>query len=84
MNKITVSGEFKDIYYFANYFKKAFKRFDKGDCLGPVYVPKLRGVQLIVKHNDFELLSSLLDEVEKKFSDRKLRVSFERYPRFYE
>lgn len=84
VNKITVSGEFKDIYYFANYFKKAFKRFDKGDCLGPVYVPKLRGVQLIVKHNDFELLSSLLDEVEKKFSDRKLRVSFERYPRFYE
>lgn len=84
LNKLTVSGEFKDIYYFANYFKKVFKRFKKGDCLGPVYLSKIRGVRLIIKHNDFPLVSSLIDEVEKKFSDRKLRVNFERYPRFYE
>ncbi|MDD4388786.1 MAG: hypothetical protein PHV87_06240, partial [Bacilli bacterium] len=84
MNKLTIIGEYKDMYYYANYFKKVFNRFKKGYCLGPVYIPKTRGVQLAIKHNDFSLVSSLIDEVNKKFMDSKLWVNFERYPRFYD
>lgn len=83
LNKLEISGEYKDIYYYANYFKKIASKILKGECLGPVYDGSIRGVRLLIKHNNFERLSNLIDEVNIKFSDRKLTVNFERYPKAY-
>jgi len=81
LNKLEISGEYKDIYYYANYFKKIALKILKGECLGPVYDGSIKGVRILVKHNNFERLSNLIDEVNKKFSERKLTVNFERYPK---
>lgn len=80
ISRLLIIGEYKDMYYFANYFKKVFARMSSMNILGPVYINRIKGVQLIVKYNDFERLSKLIIEVKKKFSDRKLIVNFERYP----
>ena len=48
--------------------------------LGPTYIKLRKGVQLIIKNNDFDKLVTLINEVEKKFSG-KVQISFERYPR---
>lgn len=80
ISRLLVIGEYKDIYYFANYFKKVFARMSKTNILGPVYISRLKGIQLIIKYNEFEKLSKLIEEVKNKFSDKKLFVNFERYP----
>ena len=82
INKILITGDYKDIYYCANYFKKVYSSIFKVNdmVLGPTYIKLRKGVQLIVKNNDFEKLSTLIDEVENKFSG-KVQISFERYPR---
>jgi len=80
ISRLLVIGEYNDIYYFANYFKKVFLRMNTISILGPVYLPRIKGLQLIMKYNDFEKLSRLIEEVKNKFSDRKLIVNFERYP----
>lgn len=79
-NKLEISGEYRDVYYYANYFKKIGARLLKGEFLGPVYDGKIKGVRLLIKHQNFERLSKLLDEVNKKFAPKKLLVNFERYP----
>ncbi|MDD4000669.1 MAG: primosomal protein N', partial [Bacilli bacterium] len=83
VNKLEISGDYKDIYYYANYFKKIFVQITKGESLGPVYDSRIKGVRLILKHNNFERLSQLLDEVNKKFSDKKVLVNYERYPKAF-
>ena len=82
INKILITGDYKDIYYCANYFKKVYSSIFKVNdmVLGPTYIKLRKGVQLIIKNNDFEKLSTLIDEVENKFSG-KVQISFERYPR---
>jgi len=80
-NKLEVMGEYKDIYYYANYFKKIAAQVLKGEILGPVYDTRIGGIRLLIKHQNFERLSKLLDEVNKKFADQKLYVNFERYPK---
>jgi primosomal protein N' (replication factor Y) len=80
INRLIIIGDYKDIYYYANYFKKIYHRIGQGTALGPVYLPKVRGVQLILKHNNFSKVSELIDEVNKKFKEQKLIVNFERYP----
>lgn len=82
-NTLEVSGDFKDIYYYANYFKKIAAKVLKGETLGPVYDGRIKGVRLLVKHQNFERLSKLIDEVNKKFESKKLTVNFERYPKAY-
>ena len=74
------------MYYCANYLKKVFNSIlkDNADALGPLYLPKYKGVQIILKHNQFDKVSLLIDEVEKKFAESKVTIQFERYPRnFY-
>lgn len=83
VNKLVIIGDYKDIYYYANYFKKVYSRISNENCLGPVYLPKVKGVQLLIKHQDFKKVSNLIDEVNKKFSDRKIIVNFERYPKAF-
>lgn len=80
ISRLLVIGEYKDIYYFSNYFKKVFSRMSTTNILGPVYISRLKGIQLIIKYDDFERLSKLIDEVKNKFKEKKLIVNFERYP----
>lgn len=80
LSRLLVIGDYRDIYYFANYFKKIFRRMSQTNILGPVYLSRIKGIQLIIKYNDFDRLAKLIKEVKKKFSDKKLIVNFERYP----
>lgn len=81
INKIIITGEYKEMYHAANYIKKVLPIICDGVCLGPVYDKIRKGVQLIIKHNNYEKLFKLLDEVAKKFSDSNLYFNYERYPR---
>lgn len=81
INKVVIVGEYKNMYHAANYIKKVVPLVCDGVCLGPVYDKIRKGVQLIIKHNDYEKIFKLLDEVEKKFSDDNLFFNYERYPR---
>ncbi len=86
INRIIIIGQYKDMYYCANYLKKVFNSIlkDNADALGPLYLAKYKGVQIILKHNKFDKVSLLIDEVEKKFAESKVTIQFERYPRnFY-
>lgn len=83
VNRLIIVGQYKDMYYCANYLKKVFNNVMKenAEALGPVYLPKYKGVQVVLKHNNFEKVSLLIDEVEKKFAENKLVIQFERFPR---
>ena len=83
VNKLIITGDYKDIYYCANYFKKVYSSVFKVQdmVLGPTYIKLKKGVQLIIKNNDFDKLSNLIEEVKKKFKDTSVLISFERYPR---
>ena len=87
INKLIITGDFNDMYYAANYFKKVFSSIFNNNqlVLGPTYVKIRRGVMLIIKHNDFDKLSRLIDEVVKKFKENKNKIefSYERYPRSF-
>lgn len=82
INRLIIIGQFKPMYHYANYFKKVFTRVIKkpSDILGPVYLPKFRGVQLILKHNDDEKVIKLIKDISDTFKDQQLNVIFEKYP----
>lgn len=82
VNKLIISGDYKEMYHVANYFRKVAQTILGAICLGPTYDKVKRGVQLIIKHNDFEKLIRVIDEVEKKFTNYKVNYSYERFPRF--
>lgn len=83
INRLIISGPYKDMYYCANYLKKITVSLikDNIDVLGPVYQTKLKAVQLLVKHNNIDRILNIIKEVEKKFANNKVTISFERYPR---
>lgn len=85
INKLLISGEYKNMYHAANYFKKAYGILfgDNNLCLGPTYLKRLRGVQLILKHKDYDKVIKLISEVENKFKSDNVQFSFERYPRTF-
>ena len=84
VNRLIIVGQFKDMYYCANYLKKIFSTILKDcDALGPVYLQRYKGVQVIIKHNNYSKVLQIISEVEKKFSDKKLTIQFERYPRSF-
>ena len=82
INRLLICGEFKAMYHFANYFKKVFSKIVKGtkDVLGPVYLPKYSGVQLIIKHEDYDNVIRVVRSVSEKFKDQQLNIIFEQYP----
>lgn len=82
VNKLIISGDYKEMYHVANYFKKVAQNILDATCLGPTYDKIKRGAQLIIKHNDFEKLMKVINEIEKKFSNYKVEYSYERFPRF--
>ena len=85
LNKILITGEYKDMYYCANYFKKVYNTIFKTQnmVLGPIYIKLRKGVQLIIKNSDYNKLSDFIDEVNKKFEKSNIEISFERYPRIF-
>ena len=85
VNRLLISGDYKNMYYGANYFKKAFGILfsDNNLCLGPIYLKRIRGVQLILKHKDYDKTIKLIGEVKDKFKDKNVTFSYERYPRSF-
>lgn len=83
LNKLIIIGDYKDIYYYSNYFKKVFSKIIEGNVLGPVYIKRVKGIQLIIKHNDYTKLYRLIEEVNNKFKDRKIITNFEKYPKLF-
>ncbi len=79
ISRIVISGE--DIYHFANYYKKVYKGVVKGTILGPTYDFKLKGVKLILKHNDYEKVIKILNDTRLHFKKVRVKASFERCPR---
>jgi len=82
-NRLIISGAFKEMYHYANSFKKSFNYLfqSEGVILGPVYLAKYMGVQLIIKHNDFTKVNRIMEEVSKNLSQYQLTINYERYPR---
>jgi len=82
INRIIITGDFNQIYHYANYFKKAYSGILKTSyILGPTYETKYRGVKLILKHNNYELVKKLFNDVNIHFKKERLKVSFERVPK---
>lgn len=78
VNRISVTGEYKEMYHFINYFKKVFTRIVDGSVLGPVYDPKIKGVRLILKHNDISKVYKIYDDTCDSFKQKDIKSSFER------
>ena len=81
VNKISITGEFNELYHFANYFKKVFNRVVDGDILGPVYDMKIKGLKLIIKHNDFDKVIKIYNDTKIALKDKNIQTSFERKPK---
>ena len=85
LNKLIITGDYKEMYHAANYIRKVITSIYNNQklVLGPVYVKQKRGVQLLIKHNDYNKISEILNETAKKFEKSKVTFSFERFPRSF-
>lgn len=79
LSKIVISGE--DIFHFANYYKKTYQRIVNTSILGPTYDFRLKGVKLILKHNDYEKVVKILNDTRLHFKKVRVKASFERCPK---
>ena len=79
ISRIVIKGE--DVFHVANYYKKAYNRAVNGQCLGPSYDFKIKGVKLILKHNDFKNTVKLLNDTRLRFKTSRTKISLERVPR---
>lgn len=85
ISRLIITGTYKEMWHCAYYFKKIYKSIFKDDSetLGPVYLPRFKGIQLIIKYHDFNKVSKLIDEVAKKFADEKIIINFDKYPKSF-
>ena len=69
VNRLIISGDFKNMYHAANYLKKAYGILfkDLNLCLGPTYIKTRKGVQLILKHQDYDKVIKLINIKEIKY-----------------
>lgn len=81
INRVVVSGSTTDNFHFAYYFRKAVSHIPGVVVLGPNYDYRARGVKLLIKHNQFPLVTKVLRDAIKHFNKPELRISFERYPK---
>ncbi|HNZ73984.1 MAG TPA: primosomal protein N' [Bacilli bacterium] len=80
--RLIIGGDYSKRYHAAYYFRKVFRSlFTDSEILGPKYTRKYQGMQLIIKTNDYEKLSKLIDEVKEKFKKDNLEFIFERHPK---
>ena len=85
VNRLLITGDYKNMFYAANYIKKVFSTIfgDNNLCLGPIYLKRIKGVQLIVRHKDYEKAIKIIKEVKDKFKDKDVTFNYERYPRSF-
>ena len=81
INRVTFTGDFKEIYHAANYFKKFYTKAVNENCLGPSYDSKVRGTKLILKHNDFDKVKYIVKDTKEKFKNLRVLVNYERNPK---
>ena len=81
INKITFTGEYKEIYHAANYFKKFFVKAIRQDILGPSYDNKVKGVKLILKHNNYSKVKIIIKDTKDKFKGLNVKLNYERCPK---
>ena len=81
INRITFTGEFKELYHAANYFKKFYQTALKKEILGPSYDSKIKGTKLILKHNDFDKVKLIVKDTREKFKSLRVQVNYERRPK---
>lgn len=81
MNKITITGPYQVLFHFGYYYRKAIVRIIGDRVLGPSYDYKVRGVKLIIKHQQYSDVVKVLNDAIKNFNQSDLNVRFERYPR---
>ncbi len=81
VNRVIISGEYKQMYHFANYYKKVFRNIIGDTILGPTYDYKAKGIKMILKHQNFERVQKILEDTKRTFEKDNLLISFERNPR---
>lgn len=81
MNRIVITGEFQEMYHFANYFKTIYKRIINDSILGPSYDYKDKGVKLILKNKDYDKVIKIYEETKVAFKNKNVTTSFERKPK---
>ncbi|HHU21443.1 MAG TPA: primosomal protein N' [Acholeplasma sp.] len=82
--RLIIAGDYSKRYHAAYYFRKVFRSiFTDSEILGPKYTRRYQGMQLIIKTNDYEKLSKLIDEVKEKFKKDNLEFIFERHPKTF-
>ncbi|MBQ7276727.1 MAG: primosomal protein N' [Bacilli bacterium] len=87
VSRLTITGDYKEIYHYANYFKKAFLGYFKGEnplsysIIGPSYSYRVKGVKLIIKHKNIDKVYEMLDKTNDAFRKSRIYVNFERYPK---
>lgn len=82
MNRIIITGPYKQMFHFAYYYRKALKHLiGEENILGPTYDFKEQGVKLIIKHQNYQGVIKVLDDAIKNFNDTKLNITFQRYPK---
>ena len=87
VSRMTITGDYKEMYHYANYFKKAFLGYFKNEerinynIIGPSYSYKAKGVKMIIKHNNIDKIYDLIDKTNDVFRKSKIYVNFERYPK---
>ncbi|MBO4667978.1 MAG: primosomal protein N' [Bacilli bacterium] len=85
VNRILFTGDYKNVYHAANYLNMVFgKLFNESNlCLGPIYLKRIKGVQLIIRHKDYDKAIKIITEVKDKFKDKNVTFNYERYPRSF-
>ncbi len=81
VSRIIITGEFKEMYHFANYFKKVYSKVVDGTILGPTYDYKVKGVKLIIKYQEYDKVMKIYDDTCNVFKDKKVSTNFERKPK---
>lgn len=81
VSKITITGDFKEMYHFANYFKKVYTKIISENILGPSYDYKIKGVKLIIKNNDFDKVIKIYEDTKITFKNKNVICNFERKPK---
>lgn len=81
VSRIIIIGDFKEMYHFANYFKKVYSKIVEGTILGPTYDYKEKGVKLIIKYQDYDKVMKIYDDTCNVFKDKKVSTNFERKPK---
>lgn len=78
LNKIIIKGLYDKLFHFANYFKKALSKINDIKILGPTYDYRLQGVRLVIKHNQYTKVVSILNDAIKNFNEPKISITFVR------